>query len=118
MELCDKRSIEITTRTMEELNECLASMPGWELGNGSTRDYPLALRRGEEFINFAVTQNEHDITAISVNIIPQDHGDAPDNLAEDIIYKVFEHIKNSSDGSKVGVSLNVSEKDISKLAKL
>jgi hypothetical protein len=118
MELCDKRSIEITARTMEELNETLASMPGWELGKGSTTDFPIALRRGDDYINFAVTKNEHDVTATSVNIFPQDQEAAPANLAKDVIYAVYEHITKISDGSKVGVSLNVSEKDISKLASL
>ncbi|MDN0106724.1 hypothetical protein QVN76_07440 [Yersinia rochesterensis] len=115
MELCDKRSIKITARTMEELNEALASMPGWKLSEGSTKDFPIALRRGEEFINFAVANNGHDVIATSVNIFPQDQSPAPDNLTEDVIFAVYEHIRKISDVLKVGISLSISEKDISKL---
>ncbi|MGC1020249.1 hypothetical protein WKH71_05230 [Pantoea agglomerans] len=117
MALCDKRSIELTARSMDDLEKCLSSIPGWELQQGTTRDFEYSLRRENEHINFKVTNNTYDITAISVNIYPQDQSKAPSKLSDDVIYQVYNYIVNNTDQTEVGINLNVSELDIHKLAK-
>ncbi|MGI8490012.1 hypothetical protein QWJ20_15955 [Pectobacterium sp. S5] len=113
----DKRSIKISANSIELLTEALATVPGWEVGKGSTEYYPIGLWRDQDFINFRVEETPQGVEASSVNIVPQDHAPAP-SLMDDEIFKVYQAIKSRPEDGTIGVHLNVSEQDIQKLSEI
>ena len=113
----DKRSIDVYANSMEDLKNALSTVPGWDVGEGSISAFEIGLIRGDDFINFRVKETSNGVEAHSVNIQPQDNDQAPD-LAEDEIYKVYLALSSLPEDQNIGVSMNVSEQDIDKLAKL
>lgn len=113
----DKRSIDVFANSIEDLKSALSTVPGWDVGAGSSSAYEIGLIRGDDFINFRVKETSNGVEAHSVNIQPQDNSQAPD-LAEDEIYKVYQALTSLPEDQGIGVRMNVSEQDVDKLAKL
>ncbi|MFJ5401192.1 hypothetical protein [Pectobacterium sp. 21LCBS03] len=111
----DKRSIKISADSIDILKEALETVPGWQVGEGSTDYYLIGLWRDQDFINFRVEETPQGVEAYSVNIVPQDHAQAP-SLVDDEIFKVYQAIKSLPEDSTIGIHLNVSEQDIQKLS--
>ncbi|WP_049101923.1 hypothetical protein [Klebsiella oxytoca] len=113
----DKRSIDVYAGSIEDLKNALSAVPSWDVVAGSTPDFEIGLKRGDDFINFKVKETSYGVEAHSVNIMPQDTAQAPD-LAKDEIYKVYQVLSSLPEDQGIGVRMNVSEQDVDKLAKL
>ncbi|HDX8835609.1 TPA: hypothetical protein RQO27_003407 [Klebsiella oxytoca] len=113
----DKRSIDVYANSIDDLANALSTVPGWDVGAGSTPDFQIALIRGNDFINFRVEETQYGVKAHSVNILPQDTAPAP-ALAQDEIYKVYQMLSSLPQEYGIGVHINVSDQDVEKLSKL
>lgn len=114
----DKRSIDVFAPNMDSLKQALEAVHGWEVKDGSTKDFPVGMWRDDDFINFRVQVTEYGVEAHSVNIMPQDYTGTPERIAEDEIYKVYETLKQLPEDMGVGVTFNPSEQDVEKLSKM